>query len=168
MREKVVFCWPKVVIFMKPSRQKVEQCEGKVEQISSNSMGQVIFWYWHLQPFLYSMQHLQASAWFPHMIYPITPSTNIKFKKTLWLLQCKLEAKLTPYLVKQRNNFELCWSICYFHPMHFDLSVKLFFAMYERKNCNNEHRPTQHLKIPKKVSFSRKNILILCIFAPKN
>ena len=33
MREKVIFCWPKVVIFMKPSRQKVEQCEGTVEQI---------------------------------------------------------------------------------------------------------------------------------------
>ena len=32
MREKVVFCWPKVVICMKPLRQKVEQCEGKVEQ----------------------------------------------------------------------------------------------------------------------------------------
>ena len=32
MREKVVFCWPKVVICMKPSRQKIEQCEGKVEQ----------------------------------------------------------------------------------------------------------------------------------------
>ena len=29
---EVVICWQEVVICMKPSRQKVEQCEGKVEQ----------------------------------------------------------------------------------------------------------------------------------------
>ena len=50
---EVVICWQEVVFCMKPSRQKVEQCEGKVEQrikvkVNSKDLFFQIFWYAHV------------------------------------------------------------------------------------------------------------------------